>query len=547
MKNLNIKIIISLLFATIACNDDFMERYPLDKISDVTFWKSASDIKTYANQFYPNLGNFDYGGYLDFTWDDNSDNQGPATRNEYTWGLTVVPSSGGGWSKSDWNYIRKCNYALVRIEEMEKKPDVLMYEGEIRFFKTYYYFTMVKRFGDVPWLDKDLNVDSEELYGERISRKNVVNNMLADLDFAIEHLPETSEDLRLTKYAALAFKTELCLYEGTFRKYHNLGDYEVILREAVDAAEEIINSGMFEVYTTGKPYEDYFNLFVQYDLNGNSEAICYKHYITNVLMYNKVRRLGESYTGYTKDFVETFLCKDGLPISLSPLYEGDAVFGDEFENRDPRMWQSVYHPDRPYRIYDDGSIYYKPMPEFDHQYTYTGYEILKGYSPYEKDRQPVQDIIDLHVWRYGKVLIEYAEAKAELGEATQAVLDKSINLLRDRAGMPHLTVDVGFTDPNWPEWEIPVSPLINEIRRERRIELCAEGRRWDDLIRWKAGKLLEGQKTVLGARDPATDQYRVLYPEFERQWHDRLYLRPIPKLDLTLNPNLVQNPGWENL
>lgn len=143
------------------------------------------------------------------------------------------------------------------------------------------------------------------------------------------------------------------------------------------------------------------------------------------------------------------------------------------------------------------------------------------------------------------MLVSYAEAKAELGECTQEALDKSINLLRDRVAMPHLSVDVGFVDPNWPVWEVPVTPLINEIRRERRLETCAEGIRWDDLVRWKPGKLLENPKTILGARDPATGEYRVIYPgTTARTWDDKLYLYPLPTQELSLNPNLEQNPGW---
>ena len=111
--------------------------------------------------------------------------------------------------------------------------------------------------------------------------------------------------------------------------------------------------------------------------------------------------------------------------------------------------------------------------------------------------------------------------------------------------MPHLTTNVGFTDPNWPNWEVSISPLLNEIRRERRVELACEGIRWNDLCRWKAGKLLENQKTYLGPRDPETGNYRILYGNMTRKWYDRLYLRPIPTDEFTYNPNLLpQNPDW---
>lgn len=540
MKNIFVIIIISLITA-LACNDDYLEKVPLNQVSDASYWKSAADLAMYANQFYTVFGN------TGTIWrDDNyTDNQGPSSRNSYVWGLYVIPSTGGGWAKSDWLPIRRCNYALDRIANMQKTADVLKNEAEIRFFKSYNYFIKVKRYGDVPWLEHDLNVNSEDLYRGRDSRKTVITNILTDLDFAIANLPETSTTDRLTKYAAFALKQEVCLYEGTYRKYFNLGDHEAMLREAVNASESIINSGLFSVYSKSKPNDDYFDLWVQYELKGNPEGIMIQRYLADLRMHNKPRIMGEQASGYTEDFVETYLCTDGLPISLSPLYNGDAVFGNQFIGRDPRMQQSVYNSNRVYRIYEDGTMEYKKMPEFSSTYCYTGYYIIKGYSPYERDRQQNKTVIDDFIYRYGKVLVSYAEAKAELGECTQQILDKSVNLLRDRVGMPHLTVSVGFVDPNWPNWEVPVTPLINEIRRERRIELAGEGSRWDDLVRWKAGKLLDNVKTYRGARDPKTGNYRDLYPGYTRKWNDKMYLYPLPYQEIALNPNLTQNPGWE--
>lgn len=540
MKKITIYISVLLLVGFTACNDEYLERYPLDQISDAQFWNTATDLELYANQFYIDLR----APHVNWRIDDKSDNNAPGDRNSYIWGEYVIPATGGGWGKGDWQPIRRCNYALARIADMEKDPLVLRYEGEIRFFKSFYYQKMIERFGDVPWYDTDLQTDSEGLVKARDSRKLVFDNMLTDLDFAISNLPEESVENRLTKFVALAFKAEASLFEGTFRKYHGLGDHEVILAEAAEAAEAVINSGRFSLYSTGNPDQDYFDLFVQQNLTGNSEVIFFQRFVEGIRMHNNVRSLGEPHTGYTKDFVQSYLSKDGLPIALSPLYQGDQNFEDEFVDRDPRMKQSIYVPDRPYRIYSDGSVDYRTMPEFDNNYVTTSYYITKGYSPYEVDRLQNQTTIDVFTYRYGKLLVTYAEAKAELGEATQEVLDNSINLLRDRVGMPHLKVNVGFEDPNWPDWEVPVTPLINEIRRERRIETAGEGTRWEDLVRWKAGKLLENPLTYVGAVDPETGEYRVIYPGNTRTWDDKLYLYPIPVQEISLNPQLTQNPGW---
>lgn len=543
MSKNHITIIVISLFTLIACNDKFLEKIPLDKISDANFWQSGKDVEMYANQFYPLLFDARLAWY---DLDNYSDNQTPTSHNVYTFGEYSIPSSGGGWAKADWLQIRNCNYALERVAKMTEDATLLRAKAEILFFKTFFYFLKVKKFGDVPWLTQSLTPESPELTAPRDPRETVINNMLADIDFSIANLPETSDADRLTKYAALTLKGDICLYEGTYTKYHGLsGSSEDLLKKAAAAYEEIIGSGKFSVYSTGHPDNDYFDLFVQYELKGNPEGILVQRYITNIRMHNNVRQLGEPYTGYNQDFVQSYLCTDGLPISLSPLYKGDAVFSDAFENRDPRMKQSIYNTPRPYNIADNGAIYYKVMPEFQSTYCPTSYFIIKGYSPYEKDRLPSTSTTDDFIYRYGKVLASYAEAKAELGECTQDILDKTVNLLRDRVGMPHLSVNVGFVDPNWPDWEVPVSPLINEIRRERRLETCAEGSRWDDLVRWKAGKLLENTLTLLGARDPATGNYREIYPGgAPRKWNDKLYLYPIPTQEIALNPGLDQNPGW---
>ncbi len=555
MKNKNLFTTILVLFITLfSCNDDFLDKNPLDSISDETFWNTASDLKLYANQFYPR---FDYvrtyiGGSTSMnSWsrrEANSDNYTLASRNTYLWDEYTVPSSGGGWAKADWLYIRRLNYALSRTDKLDlSNPEINTYLAELRFFRALEYHFKVKNFGDVPWLESDLNVDSEELTAPRTSRNTVVAKILEDIDYAIENLPEASGENRLTRYAALAFKLEVALHEGTFRKYHNKGDYESILREAADAGKKIIDSGLFSLYSTGNPENDYFELWTSYDLGGNPEMIMYQEFILGLLTHNNIRLLGEPAAGLTQDFVETYLCTDGLPISLSPLYKGDIVYRNLFENRDPRMTQYVAHPDRKFRIYADGSADYKNLPEFLPQQVSTGYMQIKGHRPYESDRVQNFQETDYPIFRYGKVLIDYAEVMAELGECNQSVLDATVNLLRDRAGMPHLSVDVGFEDPNWPNWEVSVSPLINEIRRERRIELAGESFRWDDLVRWKAGKLVENFKTYYGARDPETGEYYELFLGRVRKWNDRLYLRPLPLEDLVLNSSYDQNPGWEGV
>ena len=541
MKKIYFITTLFLLVGLAACNDDFMDKYPEDKISDATYWKTENDLKNYANQFYTTLDNTGV-----YESDNASDNQAKNTKDDFIWSDYTIPTAGGGWAKDDWKNIRSCNYFLTHCHTVEGQTDKInQYIGEIYFFKAKFYYEKVLRFGDVPWFTTELTTSSEELYAPRNNRGEVIDSICACLDKASEWLPEAMKDSRLSKYAALTLKSRVCLFEGTWRKYRGMENADKYLRAGVEAADKIMNSGNFDIYSTGNTDDDYHALFNQQDYADNKEAIFYAAYITDKRMNNRPRTVREAGTGMTKDFVESFLCKDGKPIALSELYKGDAKFIDEFENRDPRLKQCIYTPDRPIAILADGSEEYENSPVFNNL-TFTGYRLYKMYSPLAVDNEYIKCTLDDLIFRYGEVLLNYAEAKAELGECDQAVLDKTINKLRDRVGMPHLTVDIGFTDPNWPEWETVVSPLLNEIRRERRVELACEGLRWNDLCRWKAGKLIEKQKTYLGARDPESGEYRVLYPGMTRTWYDRLYLRPIPTDEFTYNPNLLpQNPGWD--
>ena len=207
------------------------------------------------------------------------------------------------------------------------------------------------------------------------------------------------------------------------------------------------------------------------------------------------------------------------------------------------MHQSVYSSIDEWSNDNAGTIVYKTFPDFVQKQNPSCFFIRKWRPIYTNLIFLSKNTVDDFIFRYAETLLSYAEAKAELGECTQDVLDISINKIRDRVSMPHLVVNV-VADPIQ-NWEIPVSALINEIRRERRIELCAEGKRWDDLVRWKAGKRIEAANTILGARNLA-GQYQVIYPGYPaRKWYDKLYLYPIPKQEIALNPNLKQNPGWE--
>ena len=567
-----------------AC-DDVIDLAPLDSFTDESYWTSVDDLRGYANRFYTNLSGPSSSG------DQQSDNRVPASYDAWLYNEYVTDQA-SDWS---WSNIRNLNFFMARYQRVVgSEADINAQVAVIRFFRALDYFGKIKSYGDVPWYDKDLtDGDQEELFKGRDSRDLVLGKVIEDLEFAAQWLPEknAAEECALHKDAARAQLSRVCLYYGTFKKYHNVGgtpSSQELLQKAASAALAVMNTGRYAIVQgpdngcgqqafEGYPLY-YQNQFVQEDLSSNKEAIMYRKYVDGTLMHGTGRNQG---VGYSKDFAESFLCKDGKPIAVSALYQGDETLDQEMVNRDPRMYNIIDNIHRPYTVQADGTIevnesMYNPSasaPDVSSASSVTGYANVKFASADPTQWVANATTYDWFIYRYGEVLLNYAEAKYELGEMTQAVLDETINLLRDRVEMPHLTMEVGFTDPNWPDYGYTVDPLLQEIRRERRIELAAEGFRYDDLIRWKGVKVYENPKTVLGMR--VTDAVKALYEpgtfggergralvEYQgkeyirpyskdlndagRKWsaNDKRFLNPISKNVILINPNITQNPGW---
>lgn len=562
---------------------DVTDLSPKDALTDATYWNTPSDLELYSNRLYEKLT----GPGVDK--DNTSDNCLTTNYSSLLFNEYIVPSKvkDSGW---EWENIRACNFFLNRYQQVTgSETDINKYVAEVRFFRAFDYFAKLKDFGDVPWYDKDLQTtDTEELYKARDSRDLVLGKIIEDLKFAIEWLPEAGKAPvgRLTKDAARTQMARVCLHFGTLKKYHNLGGTptsEELLRQAVTYAEEVMKTGNYEIAkgTDGgcgqMPFDDfplvYSNQFIQEDLTKNKECILPRIYEEGVLYHMTSRQAGGAGTGLTKDFIESFLCKDGKPISVSNLYQGDETLETEILNRDPRMYQVVDNLHKPYLVMS-GDRQTNPYANADANGAVTGYPCVKFKSPIQAQAEANKTTYDWFVYRYAEVLLIEAEAKAELGECTQSILDNTVNLLRDRVDMPHLTVSPAV-DPAAINYGYAVSPLLYEIRRERRIELITEGFRWDDIVRWKAGKLFENPKTVLGIR--VTPAVQNLYPEgmftgesgrpvieyqgkkyltpyagkslndAGRKWSDtdKRYLKAIPSDQIILNKTLKQNPGWE--
>ena len=552
-----------------SCNDAFLERSP-QSINDLTYWANANDLKTYANAFYDILP----AGVSNVS-DTQSDNQVPSSINSFIWNQYTVPTEDGNWSKSNWSNIRRINYFMTHYQQVTgDEADINNWVAEMRFFRALEYYSKIRTFGDVPWLEKELNTgDTDILYGPRDPRNEVARHIVEDLDFAIEWLPEAGaeEANRLNKDIARHVKARVCLNEGTHYKYHTELGYEseseYFLQQAANETDVLISSGRYALYNTGDPAHDFYQMFILNDKSDLSEAILYVDYVANLRMHNMSHGAFESQCGFSKDFVDCILYADGLPKALTSYPTDDTTMEQEMANRDPRATQTIQVESFFLNLESPDLSYYRHVTTDDAyvtQYCPTGYQTIKGYNPSLESGYYVETS-DGIAYRYAETLLINAEAKAELGTITQADLDRTINDLRDRVGMPHLNVEVGFDDPNWPDYGYNLTPLLQEIRRERRVELAGEGFRWDDLVRWKAGPLLDNVMTYVGKKIStessmaengfrADEGYVMVYPQYtnadlsigseSRKWEDKMYLQPIPTGEIQRNPQLEQNPGW---
>lgn len=580
-------LVIVLSFLILSCDRDFLDRMPEDRITPEAFFNTPEDLKLFANRFYPLLpAHRSY--FYTFMIDQNSDNLAPGMYDTRLAGTRTIPSSAssGNWT---WSDIRQANYFLEHCNSAEgSTSEINQYIGEVKFFRAFLYFDKVQTFGNVPWISKPLNTDSEELMMPQSDRNVIIDSILIDLDLAIQYLPLANkvEQGRINKETALLLKARVCLYEGTWEKYHEGDVFGVqnsngvkYIEEAAETAKELMDMKTFSIYK-GPSDMEYGALFNQLDYSGNPEVLLWKKFDLSLQVthnYSRTLSAGGGNTGITKRLVDSYLCTDGNPISISSEFKGYHSLIEEFTNRDPRLLQTVYKKGDWQSIDPlgefDGLIYGLPtLDATDHFKSTTGYGVRKGINTDFRSQQYAENIgtVGSIIFRYAEALLIYAEAKAELGEFNQEDADISINLLRNRVNMPHLKVESIQIDPNW---DFPdLSPIINEIRRERRVEMALEGTRWDDLARWKAhhifidkrpkgvkyiGSDLEGAyKNAAGKptinlgvnlfvdENGFVDPYQNSLPQGYKFKPQRDYLSPIPTDELALNPNLKQNPGW---
>lgn len=473
------------LLAT-SCNDSFMDRQPHTEIGAESYFNTEEDLKMYC------YGLMNTPAY-DYVSDAGTDNQATTDnveiKNIMTSAKPTSTTITGGWS---WGRLYDINFFLKHCEKASVSPDVLAhYQGIARYYRAAFYMDKVKRYSDVPWYDKVLSTNDEDLYKARDSRDYVISKIFEDYQFAAKNVKAGQAKGAIDKWIVLATMARHALYEGTYRKYHgelNLqSSAEKYLQIAVDAASEIMKNGGFSLYNTGHPENDYSILFNSLDLTTNPEMI-QAHYYDKSTASNGfwAYMFGNYIPCPTKDLVQTYLMKDGSYYSAQSDYQ-TKMFVEEFNNRDPRIYQTLAYPGWELintMTYAPGAgIYVQSLNK-----NFSGYHQIKGFINNKDETYYLS--IDFPVIRYAEVLLTYAEARAELGTLTMTDLNNTINLVRDRAGMPHLSLNPPV-DPILQNSFPGVSSILLEIRRERRVELAFEGFRFDDLMRWKGGKLLE--------------------------------------------------------
>ena len=592
MKNIVTTLVLSSVLLFTSCQSDYLDLDPLDAQTEASYFKTPANFKAASNDFYNKMvswravdGSNIY-NFMDFGTDLTSFTQ------EEGRGNTVEAVSDIYW-RNPYKYIRANNILLNAAAQYQgDKAAIAQYVAAAKFFRAWHHFFLLKRYGGVPIVTTVVDINDEVLYGKRNSRYEVMNQILKDLTEAIPDLPieqniSAADKGHVSKWAAEAFKARVLLYEATWEKYVGTttdGDgittgagsegaaanTNAYLEEVIALTKDVMSNGGYQLWN----YNSQLNNFSMYylfnledagsnpaglDKSTNKEFILYNKYDFGLLQAgtNLSHTVG-SRLAPSRKFMDMFLCTDGLPVDKSPLFQGYVKVGDEYRNRDYRL-TSYFVDLATDAIPVSGAIkLFGPGGDSGSGYANRKFRAYK-YGTYRAANTESADYPQI---RLAEVYLMYAEALYELnGTITDAQLNESVNLIRQRAGLPALT-NAFVTTNNL--------NMLEEIRRERAVELFGENSRYDDLKRWGIAEQVLNEP-ILGSVIQGTDYqgnaaiYKpasyphgelsvatgkgnlkalLLDPAANRNFQRKHYLFPVSTTQQQLNTKLLQNPGY---
>ena len=586
--------------------EKFLTRENPNKIESETYFNNESSLKIYTN----GLGRSFATLILDYsTGDIGTDIMFQEGTNLY-FTPSYTAESASNWRTSHWSKLRSVNFFLDNMRKADADAEILdHYEGVGRFYRAMFYMDKVQTFGAVPWYDHLVDPqDPDDIYAPRTNREEVCRHILEDLDYACGHCLADKQFVDragyINKYVALALKSRFCLFEGTYRTYHSVDpstgepwktdEAETYLRECCSACEELMSSGVFsltdvparrktqyhDLFTCEDACSEYINEIIwarDYDLALNVTNNYDKNYFTK-------RFTSGAGCGFTRQFINTYLCTDGTPFTTKNPSHETLDFIKECKDRDYRLAQTIRTPG--YTRNGGGS----PLAP-DLTFSLSGYQPVKWtLDDASTDSNQAATATDVPLIRYAEILLNYAEAKAVLGECTEDVWNKTVKPLRERSGVR--SIYPLSADPYLVAYfQNRVNDAkVLEVRRERGIELAMESFRYQDLMRWHQGELLVRERqgiyipaieTPLDLNDDGVAEsivsavftektgFKVLAIDAASgdlgnklsegthgiiltgtkvtgtwSWQDYKYVRPVPAEALLENKNLGQNPGW---
>lgn len=608
MKHIYVIALAAALIMPFTACSDFLDREPLTQPEASSFLSTEAQVENYVNGLYTALPSFKTYGMGVRGEEKNSDNIIAQEYDHRLHGTLQIGDAAEDW-QNGYKNLRNVNYFFeyYRISEDQESAIARSLRGEVLFLRAYWHFDLLKKFGAIPVMDTfwDGNATLQGLQIPAKPRNEVARFILQDLENAAALLfPRNGNEeggnyagLRINREAAKVLAMNVALYEGTWEKYHaddafksSVNESNFFLEEVIRIGDDLFENSGIDLYTKGNdaadPGNSYAKLFNSVDLTQMDEVLLWRKYSEASGVYHSMNaQLKSGYVdekgaaGISRSLVNNYLNADGTFINPNdPKFHS---FIEEFKGRDPRLLQTVMHEgakwasattSRPMHleVYTEESSKMISTPRLvgdGASRSLTGYHIRMGI-----DTTYVQGNGEtaLPLIRYAEALLDYAEAAAELEKFDQTVYAKTIGKLRSRAGVADtypFQRDI-YTFNNY--YGYTVSEEIHEIRRERRSELALQGFRLDDLMRWKADKLIVGQQGRGAYIASDGILFQSFSPQDQRVIREQLksddagfanpmsstlpngygfnpqrdYLLPIPPSELELNKELKQNPKW---